>query len=355
MLAAAFAATTGLSAAAPAPGAPTVIRDGRARFEVLTPTLIRLEYAAYGRFENRPTLIAIDRGLRTTRFTTKVVHGIRVIRTSRLTLRYRVGSGYFRRDNLVILVKVAGRLVSAHPRFAGPPGPPPPPPNPPTRTQAPSNPDPNPAPRTKGNLGGWSRGVDDQTGPIPLHDGLLSRDGWYLLDDSRGVILDHRARGFAVRPKRSAKAYQDGYLFGYGHDYRRGLRDLRALTGAAPLLHRRAFGNWYSRYWPFSAGDLQALIRRAHVERVPLDVLGIDTDFKAPVATFAPVADAVLGIPRPTPMRGMGGTGTQISFRTRPPSSPGCTRRAWPWTSTFIPRSARATRIGRAPSNAPVG
>ena len=297
MLAAAFAATAALGAATSATASAATIRDGRARFEVLAPTLIRLEYAADGRFEDRPTLIAANRRLRTTRFTTKVVNGIRVIRTSRLTLRYRVGSGYFRRDNLVILVKVGRRVVSAHPRFTGPPGPPPPPPNPPTRTQAPPNSDPHPAPRTKGNLGGWSRGLDDQTGPIPLHDGLLSRDGWYLLDDSRGVILTHTARGFTVRPSRSAKAYQDGYLFGYGHAYRRGLRDLRALTGPAPLLPRRAFGNWYSRYWPFSAADLQALIRRAHSEHVPLDVLGIDTDFKAPVATFAAVADTVLGIP----------------------------------------------------------
>src|SRR5438874_5586437 len=192
-----------LGAAGPAAASATAIRDGRARFEVLAPTLIRLEYAADGRFEDRPTLIAANRRLRTAHFTTKVVNGIRVIRTSRLTLRYRVGSGYFRRDNLVILVTVGGRLVSAHPRFTGPPGPPPPPPNPPTRTQAPPNSDPNPAPRTKGNLGGWSRGLDDQTGPMPLPDGLLSRDGWYLLDDSRGVVPTHTARGFAVRSKRS--------------------------------------------------------------------------------------------------------------------------------------------------------
>ena len=41
------------SAAAQA-ASPSVIDAGAARFEVLTPTLIRLEYAQDGRFENRP-------------------------------------------------------------------------------------------------------------------------------------------------------------------------------------------------------------------------------------------------------------------------------------------------------------
>jgi glycosyl hydrolase family 31/uncharacterized protein DUF5110 len=271
------------------------VRDGNARFEVLSPSLIRVEYAADGRFQDRPTMTAVNRRLRTTHFTTRIVRGRRVIRTARLTLRYRLGSGAFRPGNLEILVRVGGRLVAAHPRFKGPPGPPPPPPNPPARTQAPPNADPNPAPRTKGNLGGWARGLDDQEGPIPLQDGVLSRDGWYLIDDSRSVILTGSARGFATRPPRGAEAYQDGYFFGYGHDYPRGLRDLRALSGAAPLLPRRAFGNWYSKYWPYSAADYRALIPRFRAERVPLDVLGIDTDFKAPVATFSALADTVLG------------------------------------------------------------
>src|SRR2546421_2290805 len=204
-----------LAGAAPRAPPRAVVRDGKARFEVLPPTLIRLEYAADGRFEDRATMTALNRRLRVPHFTTRVTHGRRVIRTARLTLRYRLGSGAFGPGNLEILVRVGKRMVVAHPVFRGPPGPPPPPPNPPTRTQAPSNPDPNPAPRTKGNLGGWARGLDDQTGPIPLHDGLLSRDGWYLLDDSRSVILTGTARGFATRRTWTAKAYQDGYFFGY--------------------------------------------------------------------------------------------------------------------------------------------
>ena len=57
------------------------------------------------------------------------------------------------------------------------------------------------------------RGVDDQDGPVPLHEGLLSRDGWYLLDDTRSVLLTGGSPGFATRAT-GRGAYQDGYFFG---------------------------------------------------------------------------------------------------------------------------------------------
>jgi Glycosyl hydrolases family 31/Domain of unknown function (DUF5110) len=292
-----------------------IVRDGNARFEVLTPTLIRIEYAAGGRFEDRPTLTAASRRLQKVPFTTRVRNGIRVIRTARLELRYRRGSGPFSAANLELLLG-PGR-VSVHPRFGPPPGPPPQPPNPPARTQAPSNPDPDPRPRTRGNLGGWARGLDDQEQPIPLHDGLVSRDGWYLLDDSRSPILTGSPPGFVPRPAHTG-AYQDGYLFGYWRDYARGLRDLRRLSGSAPLLPRRAFGNWFSKYWPYSAADYRRLIPRFQAERVPLDVLGIDTDFKAPPSRFSSVADTVLG---------------------RDPSFP-YSWNGWSWNRDLFPRPA---------------
>ncbi|HEX8744281.1 MAG TPA: TIM-barrel domain-containing protein [Thermoleophilaceae bacterium] len=293
-----LAAVLALGALALAPQAAgaavdgATIGDGPARFQVLTPTLIRLEYAADGRFEDRTTLTAVNRGLRAP-FTTRVSNGIRIIRTKRMTLRYRVGSGPFGAANVMALIRTGGRTVRVHPRFKGPPGPPPEPPNPPARTQAPPNPDPA-TPRTQGNLGGWARGLDDQEKPVPLADGLLSRDGWYLLDDTRSALLTSTDPGVEARPAHDS-AYQDGYLFGYGLDYARGLRDLRALSGAAPLLPRRAFGNWFSKYWPYGASDLLAIADRFRSERVPLDVLGVDTDFKAPVAQFAAVANTVLG------------------------------------------------------------
>jgi len=280
-------------AVAPAAARTGSLVDGKARFQVLTPTLIRLECADDGDFENAPTLTATNRRLRAS-YTTSVARGVRVIRTGKITLRYRRGSGCFTKENLATLIRVGSRTAKVHPVFGPGPGPPPAPPNPPARTQAPPNPDPDPAPPMSGNLGGWARGLDDQEDPVPLADGLLSRDGWYLLDDTRSSLLTRVDPGFEQRLGRDG-TYQDGYLFGYGVDYARGLRDLRELTGSAPLLPRRAFGNWFSRYWPYGAADFQQIVERFQAERVPLDVLGIDTDFKAPTGQFAVIANGVLG------------------------------------------------------------
>ena len=162
-----------------------------------------------------------------------------------MTLRWRRGSGAFDAKNL--RVAVAGRTLRPRPG-------------------------PNPSP-----LGGWRRSLDLTEGPVPLHEGMLSRAGWYLLDDSLTAILTRS--GFDARAKRTGR-YQDLYLFAYGKDYARGLRDLRALTGHAPLLPRKAFGVWFSRWWPYGEDDWRAIVRRFREEKVPLDTLSVDTDFK---------------------------------------------------------------------------
>jgi hypothetical protein len=35
------------------------------------------------------------------------------------------------------------------------------------------------------NIGGWVRSLDLKSGGVPLWDGLMSKAGWYLIDDSR--------------------------------------------------------------------------------------------------------------------------------------------------------------------------
>lgn len=247
----------------PAQAKPSVV-DGAARFEVITPSLIRLEYAVDGHFEDRPTLTTEGRiGGRPARFRTKVRGGTRIIRTSRLMLRWRRDSGPFGPGSLRL------RVDDRH--LAPQPGP-------------------NPEP-----LGGWRRSLDLVDGPVPLHEGMLSRAGWYLLDDTETALVG--GDDFQVRPDHDG-AYQDLYLFAYGSNYVRGLRDLRKLTGPAPLLPRKAFGVWFSRWWPYGDSDWRGLIERFREERVPLDTISIDTDFKQindPVS--AQVAAQAVGAP----------------------------------------------------------
>jgi hypothetical protein len=268
-----LAAVAGTAVAA-APGPPEV-REGAVRFQVLSPTLVRMEYAADAAFEDRPTLTVPARGHRPPPYRHKVKDGILAIRTSRMTVRYRLGAGPFDASNLRLRLKGRG---GARPGF---PAPQPGPSGAPVPTVPPPNPDPDPAPTTAGNLGGWYRGLDGQSGPVPLHDGILSRDGWYVLDDTRSPLLIEGGTWYAERPAHEGP-YQDGYLFAYGSDYERGLADFRRLTGPTPLLPRKAFGTWFSRYQGYSEADYHRLVRRFRANRVPLDVLVVDTDYKWP-------------------------------------------------------------------------
>jgi hypothetical protein len=98
--------------AAPHPRSAAVI-DGHARFEVLTPTLIRLEYAGDDHFQDAPTFTVPSRNFPTTSFTTAVVNGYLEIHTAGLTLRYREGSGPFTPANTTVQVG----SVTAAPQF----------------------------------------------------------------------------------------------------------------------------------------------------------------------------------------------------------------------------------------------
>jgi hypothetical protein len=73
------------------------VQDGKTRFTVITPTLIRLEYAEDGHFEDRPTHTVAERPLPTTAFERRVENGELVIQTDALSLRYRC-SGHVARD-----------------------------------------------------------------------------------------------------------------------------------------------------------------------------------------------------------------------------------------------------------------
>ena len=229
------------------------VQEGNARFTVISPTLIRMEYAENGQFEDRPTQTLGVRPPASPDYSTRVVEGVRVIETSALTLRYDLGSGPFNQDNLVIELMNGSELVEARPDWSFAPQP--------------------------GNLGGWRRGLDNEKDPQPLHEGVLSRTGWYLLNDSNTVLVTDTPPGFEVRPDFGG-TYQDGYLFGYGQNYVQGLADLRTLTGAAPLLPKKSLGVWYSKWWAYTGEEWIAQVDEFAERDIPLDTISIDTDWK---------------------------------------------------------------------------
>jgi hypothetical protein len=247
---------TALATPKPADIQGQTVRAGHLRVQVLSPTMLRLEYAADNHFEDRATFNAVDRSPGRTWFEARTGHGELTVRTGRVTLHYKLDSGPVTAANTTLDL---GR-TRVHPGFGVQPG---------------------------NTLGGWYRGLDyyaGQAGPVDqlkLHPGLLDKDGWYLLDDTATAV---RTAGdwVAARPAHTG-AYQDGYLFGYGHDYAQALRDLRTLTGPSVLPPEWAFGTWFSKYNAYSVNDYEtSLLPAFQQHQVPLDSLVADTDWKSP-------------------------------------------------------------------------
>ncbi len=237
---------------------------GHARFTVLTPQLLRMEWTADGKFEDHPSFVFLNRRLPVPKFTVKRDGQSFTLDTEALHLTYNAagtGDGKFTADDLTITFKLDGKEVSWHPGM----------------------------PDTA-NLQGTTRTLDGALGDKtkePIGEGLISRDGWTVIDDSSRPLFDSDNFTFARGEKspwpwvmlRPAGDRQDWYFFGYGHDYKKALYDYVRVAGRIPLPPRFAFGAWWSRYWAYSDQELDNLVRGFHENDVPLDVLVIDMDW----------------------------------------------------------------------------
>lgn len=223
-----------------------IIRIGNARFTVLTPQLIRMEWAPNAQFEDRASLVFINRRLPVPAYRVERNGVWHIIDTEALTLRYRDRAGGFVAENLEIRLK--------QPATTWRPG---------TRDTA--------------NLLGTTRTLDGAKGPVPLEPGLVSRDGWVVVDDSSRPLFNASPWPWVMR--RDSVGQQDWYFFGYGHDYRKALSDFTRVAGRIPMPPRFAFGAWWSRYWAYTDQELKRLVRDFDRNDVPLDVLVIDMDW----------------------------------------------------------------------------
>ena len=227
-----------------------VVKETNVRFTVLTSFLIRMEWAPGNSFEDRQSFIFVNRNLPVPRFSTEKENGWLVLTTSDLTLKYKLDSGKFTSNNLSIEFTVGKDRSTWHPGL----------------------------PDT-GNLRGTTRTLDGVSGACPIGRGILSRDGWALIDDSDGLLFDGPQAWATSRNKPDA---QDWYFFGHGHHYTRALYDYTQVAGRIPLPPRYVFGTWWSRYWDYSDEELKELVRGFDEHDVPLDVLVIDMGWHLP-------------------------------------------------------------------------
>ncbi len=238
----------------PTPFNPTadpraVATVGHARFTVLTPRLLRLEFSPNGRFEDRPSQAFWYRRQPVPDYETWEENGRFHLTTSYLHLSYRPGkrgsSRGFSSKKLQIRLLASGvtwRYGQKDPH----------------------------------NLLGTTRTLDETKGPIALEMGLLSRSGWAVYDDTHRLVFN--AEGW-LEPRQAHPGYRDLYFFGHGTDAAACLHDFAQVCGPAPLIPRWALGNWWSRYWAYSAAELLGVVDEFRSRDVPLSVCIVDMDW----------------------------------------------------------------------------
>jgi alpha-glucosidase (family GH31 glycosyl hydrolase) len=222
-----------------------IISAGKYRLSVLTDGLIRYEWAEDCRFEDRASVLAINRRLPVPEFRLKETqHNIQIL-TSRFHLTY--DRQEFSPNGLSAVIKGNyGPHVSVW-RYG---------------TRAP-------------NLGGTTRTLDEADGRVALDQGVISRQGFATLDDSTSMLFDDQQWVTTRLPGNRV----DGYLFAYGHDYRQAIQAFYLLSGPQPLLPRWALGNWWSRYYPYTADEYLSLMDRFRKNEIPLSVAVLDMDW----------------------------------------------------------------------------
>ena len=228
---------------------------GNNRLTVITSTLLRLEYATDGKFVDAPTMFAANRSslLPMSELTVKELgNNCYEIRTAALRIWFRNDGYPFSTSNLKVYYTLDGKEKTFTNRFV-----------------------------LGKNLGGPVETLDRVTEAIPMNDGLLTRSGWYMIDDNRGDLL---VNGW-LQPRDTRTHLQDQYCFIYGNDYRAALASLGAVSGHVPMTRKYMHGVWYCRYWDYTADEFLGIIHDYDNNQFPLDNLVFDMGWHTNDAT----------------------------------------------------------------------
>ena len=261
------------------------IPAGNARFEFLTPSLVRMEYSPSGVFTDAPTAVVQKRDWPAVRVQSRQKDGWLIAATGAMTLRYRLRSGPFTAANLSVTWNdPAGTAHDWHPGDVD-----------------------------ALNLGGLTYSLDNISKPnlpegqmdleSPVNDmipgidvllakaqpGLLSRGGYAFINDSQTPVWN--AQRTWIEPRQQQNG-QDWYLFAYNRDYQRVLHEYAELCGPVPMIPRYVLGPWITdlnfEYFPdtvesgqpdFKRYDQQYLkdeVSRLRQNLIPFDTLVLD-------------------------------------------------------------------------------
>lgn len=209
---------------------------GHTRFTVLTPCLLRVESQIMGKFCDEPTQSVWHRRLDTPDFEIVDGKGTVEIKTKKANFLYSLTL------NKMLRVSLSdGRTVTDY---------------------------------KKGNLKGTCRTLDVSAGIIKIGDGVCSKNGVAVLDDSDTLVI--KPDGSILPRKHKEK---DVYFFAYGYDYIGATTDLYRLTGKVPLIPRYALSNWWSRYKAYTQEEYLSLMDKFKEKEIPIAVATVDMDW----------------------------------------------------------------------------
>ena len=244
-----------------------VVQSGNMRFTVLTPQMIRIQYSSKKVFEDRSTFAVVNRRLPVPAFTTSEEDGYLYIKTEAVTLKYRTGSNPTtlrnRPEFLSVTFDMNGHEVVWYP-----------------------------GKDDALNLKGTTRTLDNGRGDSKrgeLENGILSRGGWALIDESASAKRGDGSRTFAFEPMEEGgmdwakpladESATDWYILCYGHDYKKALGDFVKIAGRIPMPPDYMFGYWYSKYQRYTAQDFMDITMDIENNRIPIDIMIMDVDW----------------------------------------------------------------------------
>lgn len=245
-----------------------MVISGNARFTVLTPEMIRIEYSDKGVFEDRATFTVNNRRMDAVpEFDKNEDNDYLYISTGKLNLKYRKGTNPKTLPasprNLTITMMHKGQEITWYP----------------------GKPDPL-------NLKGTCRTLDGSNGDnkrAELENGLVSRSGWAVIDDSWSAPRADGSRSFALTSndevgfdwwsERKDPQALDLYFMGYGQEYKKAIGDFTKIAGKIPLPPAYVFGYWYSKYASYSSDDYRRIMADLKSNGIPADVMILDMDW----------------------------------------------------------------------------
>lgn len=181
----------------------SILQGEHWRIGVLTESLIRFEWSDSGEFEDNLTQMVVNRDFGADpQFTVTHRDGLLIVDTPALYVTY--DGKPFSKEGLSVIVKGVADTQFNTWHYGDEP---------------------------KHNLKGTARTLDEANGEIPLDDGVISRDGWAVLDDSAAnvIVEAHEVDGKSnplgawVKPRDHKET--DLYFFGYGRRYTEAVQD----------------------------------------------------------------------------------------------------------------------------------